>query len=116
MVKPMTPTERAEEILDDHWGICEGRDILEKTIAAALTAARAEGWAEAIKRLDGIQKEAHWLGFRECRRKAEKIARAQKHIPPFDWDSSLEDKLAIYSNRTCEIIAESIKTLAPEEK
>lgn len=103
----MTPTERAKEIVRGDWtaNFCNDNDCitdaewrrLESIIAAALTEARAEG-------------------FRECRRKAEKIARAQKHIPPFDWDSSLEDKLAIYSNRTCEIIAESIEALTPEEK
>lgn len=99
----------AVKILDDHWGICEGRDILEKTIAAALTAARAEGWAEAIKRLDGIQKEAHWLGFRECQTKAHKVAvKRVDDTPRMEYEAGW--------SRASELIANEIKALAPEEK
>lgn len=115
----MTPTERAEKIVRWEWtaNYCNGDDCitdaewrkLESIIAAALTAARAEGWAEAIKRLDGIQKEAHWLGFRECQTKAHKVAvKRVDDTPRMEYEAGW--------SRASELIANEIKALAPEEK
>lgn len=109
----MTPTERAWSIVRDFVGKTfhglGGELWLVGAISNALTEARAEGWAEAIKRLDGIQKEAHWLGFRECQTKAHKVAvKRVDDTPRMEYEAGW--------SRASELIANEIKALAPEEK
>ena len=98
-----------EAVLREYEGDCSNVAIKE---AAAWDKGCVEGQLKGFER--GLSQ-----GFNDdwntAREKARGIAESHKHIGPFEWDRSEQDKLAIYSNKTCEYIADRIASMSPTE-
>jgi hypothetical protein len=88
--------------------VLEPMGLTPEVIAAFVRQIQLAFWRhEAIEPV--VERLAHAAALAE-REACAKVAEAHKHIGPFTWEASQHDRLAMYSNRTCEFVASAIRS------